>query len=54
MGVTMREIAQAVNKPESTVYRWRNENHELFTAAKEYAERVSKKRGDGKEGSEHV
>lgn len=52
--VTMREIAQTVNKPESTVYRWRHENHELFTAAKEYAERAKKKQSGGKEGSEDV
>lgn len=35
----MREVARAVKKPESTVYRWRLDNPELFQAAKEYAER---------------
>ncbi len=44
MTVTMREIAEAVNKPQSTVYRWRHENRDLFQAAKEYAEREKMKR----------
>jgi len=35
----MRDIARAINKPESTVYRWRNENPDLFRAVREYAER---------------
>ncbi len=39
MAVTMREIAAAIHKPESTVYRWRQDNPDLFRAAREYAER---------------
>jgi len=42
MSVTMREIAVAVNKPESTIYRWRHENLDLFTAAKDYAEKLNR------------
>ncbi len=38
MGVTMREIARAVHKPESTIYRWRNDNPDLYRAAVMYAE----------------
>ncbi|GAA0586576.1 hypothetical protein ACFQH5_20315 [Halomonas salifodinae] len=41
MNVTMREIAAAIHKPESTVYRWRQDNPNLFRAVKEYAERRS-------------
>lgn len=41
MNVTMREIAAAIHKPESTVYRWRQDNPDLFRAVKEYAERRS-------------
>ncbi len=38
-GVTMREIAEAVNKPQSTIYRWKHDNPDLFQAAKDYAEK---------------
>lgn len=38
--VTMREIAEAVNKPESTIYRWKRENPALYVAVLEYAERL--------------
>lgn len=33
----MAAIGASVNKPQSTVYRWRNANPELFQAAYEYA-----------------
>lgn len=48
MTITMREIADAIHKPESTVYRWRKENPDLFRAAKEYAERGAKTMNAGK------
>lgn len=39
--VTMAAIAKAVNKPESTIYRWKKENPELFEAVREYAARIA-------------
>lgn len=33
-------IGQAVNKPASTIYRWRKDNPELFQAVREYAQRL--------------
>ena len=42
MAVTMKQIADTVNKPESTIYRWKKDNLDLYTAAKEYAERKHK------------
>lgn len=42
MTLTRKEaeaIGQAVNKPASTIYRWRKDNPELFEAVREYAQR---------------
>ncbi len=38
MSVTIRQIAAAIHKPESTVYRWRHDNPDLYAAAAMYAE----------------
>jgi len=32
-------IGQAINKPVSTIYRWRKDNPPLFAAVREYAGR---------------
>lgn len=44
--VTMRQIAATIGKPESTVYRWKKDNPPLFTAVKEYAERLYQQKID--------
>lgn len=35
--MTPDQIAAAVNKPRSTIYRWRKENPDLYQAAADYA-----------------
>jgi len=46
MEVTMQQIADAINKPASTVYRWRKDNKALFQAVREYAARQHQQKVD--------
>lgn len=52
--MTPDQIAAAVNKPRSTIYRWRKENPDLYQAAADYAAGMRGQRDRLREALESV